>query len=95
MKVDKQVEGLETEVDTTKREFMKKFGKYAATAPVGMYMLMTPSMSSAVSSGSRIPRNNGWGNGDQRAPGYSLFNNKAENNIGRKIHKKFGKANPN
>lgn len=32
-------------VDNTKREFMKKFGAYAATAPVGMYMLMTPSAS--------------------------------------------------
>ena len=32
-------------VDNTKREFMKKFGAYAATAPVGMYMLMTPEAS--------------------------------------------------
>lgn len=39
------------EVDTTKREFIKKFGGYAATAPVGMFMLMTPSASSACTSG--------------------------------------------
>lgn len=38
-------------VDSTKREFMKKFGGYAATAPVGMYMLMTPSSSAACTSG--------------------------------------------
>lgn len=40
------------EVDEAKREFMKKFGKYAATAPVGMYLLMSPSASKAQASGS-------------------------------------------
>ncbi|WP_353663174.1 hypothetical protein [Hydrogenimonas sp. SS33] len=40
------------EVDETKREFMKKFGKYAATAPVGMYLLMGPGASRAQASGS-------------------------------------------
>ena len=40
------------EVDEAKREFMKKFGKYAATAPVGMYLLMSPTASKAQASGS-------------------------------------------
>jgi len=46
------VEETNTEVENTRRNFIKKFGKYAATAPVGMYMLMTPSQSAAHSSGS-------------------------------------------
>lgn len=45
-----KIENIDNEVDTKKREFMKKFGKYAATAPVGMYMLMTPSASAHASS---------------------------------------------
>ncbi len=45
MKKDQETETLENEVDTTKRDFIKKFGTYAATAPLGMYMLMTPSAS--------------------------------------------------
>ncbi len=39
-----------SEVDQTKREFMKKFGKYAAVAPVGMYLLMGPGASKAQAS---------------------------------------------
>ncbi len=37
-------------VDEAKREFMKKFGKYAATAPVGMYLLMGAGASKAQAS---------------------------------------------
>ncbi|WP_456452204.1 hypothetical protein [Hydrogenimonas sp.] len=40
------------EVDAAKRDFMKKFGKYAATAPLGMYLLMGPGASKAQASGS-------------------------------------------
>jgi len=46
----------EKAVDSTKREFMKKFGGYAATAPIGMYMLMTPNASAyCVSGTNRTP----------------------------------------
>ncbi len=31
----------------TRREFTRKFGNYAASAPLGMYMLMSPRTSSA------------------------------------------------
>jgi len=84
-------DGLENKVDSTKREFMKKFGTYAATAPVGMYMLMTPSTSAHATSN----QNNGWGNGDQRSPGRSLPNNNAENNGNGNDHKNFGDPTPN
>ena len=43
-------------VDAKKREFMKKFGSYAATAPLGMYLLMGPGASKAQASGSCLPR---------------------------------------
>jgi len=85
------IETLKSEVDNTKREFMKKFGVYAATAPVGMYMLMTPSASAHAMS----DQNNGWGNGDQRAPGNSWRHNKAENNHKGKRHRIHGDARPN
>jgi hypothetical protein len=52
-----------TEVDASKREFMKKFGKYAATAPLGMYLLMGPGASKAQASGSTCHRH-----GDFRIP---------------------------
>ena len=51
------------EVDEAKREFMKKFGKYAATAPVGMYLLMSPTASKAQASGSSITCHE-WGEFD-------------------------------
>jgi hypothetical protein len=37
-------------VDEVKREFMKKFGKYAATAPLGMYLLLGAGASKAQAS---------------------------------------------
>ena len=42
----------EHDVDVQKREFMKRFGKYAASAPLGMYLLMGPGASKAQASGS-------------------------------------------
>lgn len=97
MKDDKRVDVQQSDVDSKKRDFMKKFGSYAATAPLGMYMLMTPSTSAAVQSGSslRIKGNNGWGNGDQRAPGSSLYVNQAENTVGGKIQRIHGSSNAN
>lgn len=65
----------ETNVDLQKREFMGKVGKYAVGA--GMATLMTPTLSTASNYGC----NNGWGNGDQCAPGNSLPVNQAENTI--------------
>lgn len=62
-------------IDMDKREFMGKVGKYAIGA--GMATLMTPTLSTAGNYGC----NNGWGNGDQCAPGNSLTVNQAENTI--------------
>ena len=73
MNKEKKTE-INNEVDAKKREFMKKFGTYAATVPVGMLMIMTPATSAHASS-----CNNGVGNGDQCSPGNSTYNNQAEN----------------
>jgi|GEM_PF-2315328 len=43
------------DVDVQKREFMKRFGKYAASAPLGMYLLMGPGASKAQASGTAAP----------------------------------------
>ena len=80
----------EVSVDLERREFMDKMGKYAI-AGAGMATLMTPTASSAGNYG----RNNGWGNGDQGAPGRSLHRNRAENDKHRRTHRKHGEAKPN
>lgn len=50
---EKHTQVRETEArtpDEMKREFMKKFGKLAATAPLGMFLLMGPYQSAAAAS---------------------------------------------
>ena len=57
----------------SRRDFMKK-GLYAA--PVIMTVAVSPAF---AGSPYQIGKNNGFGNGDQAAPGKSLPNNNAEN----------------
>ena len=87
----------EASVDSKKRDFMVKAGKYAVGG-AGMATLMTPGISSAGNYG-RPPRrhrgNNGWGNGDQSAPGKSLHRNRAENDKRERVHRNHGVAKPN
>ena len=80
----------EVNVDLKKRDFMDKMGKYAIVG-AGMATLMTPTASSAGNYG----RNNGWGNGDQSAPGRSLRRNRAENDRGGRVHRRHGASNSN
>ncbi len=82
-------------VDLNKREFMGKVGKYAAVG-AGMATLMTPTLSTAGNYNVGGPKgNNGWGNGDQSAPGNSGGHNNAENNRNGNSHRNHGDANPN
>jgi hypothetical protein len=76
----------EVEVDVTKREFMKKFGRYAATAPLGMYLLMGPGASKAQASGSCVVNGtfHHWGV-DQDKNG-NEWTVKAQNLSSQKIH---------
>jgi hypothetical protein len=90
MSAKKIIDGTKWEsVDLKKREFMGKFGKYAALS-AGMAVLMNPTASTANSY-----QNNGWGNGDQTAPGNSLPNNNAENNLNGTTQNIFGDPTPN
>lgn len=41
------LEKIEKKADEQKREFIKKFGKFASSAPVGMFVLMTMGTSKA------------------------------------------------
>ena len=75
-----EVTKKEANVDLEKREFMGKVGKYAAVG-AGMATLMTPTLSTAGNYVARVTGNNGHGNGDQPAPGKSLFHNEAENDF--------------
>lgn len=43
----KTEEEIQEVADEQKREFIKKFGKYATSAPVGMFVLMTMGASKA------------------------------------------------
>lgn len=69
-----------TKVQTTveaRRSFLKKAG-YVAPA----LMLLGSLEAHAAPRGSKIKANNGFGNGDQTAPGGSTTTNGAENNAG-------------
>ncbi len=61
--MEKNNETVESEIDEAKRDFMIKYGKFAATAPLGMYLLMGPGASKAQASGScgRHGRHRGHG----------------------------------
>jgi hypothetical protein len=62
---------------------MKKISRKEAIKKVGITALATSSLlllnTQAKAQASGGKGNNGWGNGDQNAPGNSLNNNNAEN----------------
>lgn len=58
----------------SRRKFLKTAGKFAVYTPPVLMMMSKPDGVWAIST-----MNNGCGNGDQGAPGNSLFNNNAEN----------------
>ncbi len=64
---------VEREIDEAKRSFIMKYGKFAATAPLGMYLLMGPGASRAQASGScahRRPKRGGKGCGCKGGGGH-------------------------
>jgi hypothetical protein len=71
--IKKDVDGTES----SRRKFLKTAGKFALYTPPAL-MVMT--QASTVSFANSC--NNGFGNGDQCAPGNSLNNNNAENSMG-------------
>ena len=84
-----EINNNEARVDLQKRKFMGKFGKYAIVG-AGMATLMTPNASASFNSGCKprkLHRDNGWGNGDDQAPGRSGPHNNAENNHDGNPHK--------
>jgi len=48
--MEKDIQDLNKAADETKREFIKKFGKYAISAPSGMFLLMSLGTSKAHAS---------------------------------------------
>ena len=60
----------------SRRKFLKTAGKFAVYAPPALLVMTQASTKSFAAS---LKCNNGFGNGDQCAPGNSLNNNNAEN----------------
>ena len=75
--------------DESRRNILKKAYVAPALVALGNMSLAT----NLHAKGSSL-ENNGWGNGDQNAPGNSGPNNNAENSYEGKVHRKFGKSNP-
>ena len=98
----------ETSVDLTKRSFMVKAGKYAVVGAGMATLMTPGASSAGNYKHPKHPErpkhhkrpknhkrrkgNNGWGNGNQSAPGNSGGHNNAEN--GRRKHRKHGQAKP-
>jgi hypothetical protein len=61
----------------SRKEAIKKTGYMAVSAATMMLLLNNPAQ--AGPQGSATSGNNGWGNGDQNAPGNSGGHNNAEN----------------
>jgi len=79
-------------MNTSRRSLLKKI--YVAPAVIALgSMVLTTNVNGASSLSKK--GNNGWGNGDQSAPGNSLNNNNAENNKANNPHKIHGEANSN
>lgn len=61
---------------TTRRDILKK-----ASFAIPTIVTLSLAETQVKASGIRVKGNNGWGNGDQSAPGGSLPNNSAENDL--------------
>lgn len=63
----------------SRRKFLKTAGKFAVYAPPALMVMTQANADDIYKSVQKLKCNNGFGNGDQCAPGNSLNNNNAEN----------------
>lgn len=77
-------------IDEKRRSLLKK--AYVAPTVIALGTLVTPNTGNASSSLSTKHKDNGWGNGDDPAPGNSKHHNRAENNGVNWIQKIFGQG---
>lgn len=77
-------------MNKSRRILLKKAYVTPTLIALGTMTLTTSLKGSSSLSGG----NNGWGNGDQDAPGNSGSNNNAENNQNGNSHKKHGDPTP-
>jgi len=83
-------ENQHTTCDTSRRKILKK----AYVAPT-LIALGSMTLTTSLNAGSSSLQNNGWGNGDQKAPGNSLYKNRAENNRWKFSHRIHGPSRHN
>ena len=73
--MDKETEKKQEITTEARRKFLKTAGVFAVYTPPALMIMSNASATSVNTSNC----NNGFGNGDQCAPGNSLPNNNAEN----------------
>ena len=88
--------GKDIDRGETRRNFLKKAGKFAIYTPPALMVMSNASAKYVKATTGNLKCNNGWGNGDQCAPGNSLNHNNAENSKNpNRIQRNFGPPNPN
>lgn len=75
--------------DESRRNILKKAYVAPAIVVLGSMTFATDSSAGGSSLKSKSG-NNGWGSGDQKAPGRSLYRNRAENSRGGRWHRVHG-----
>jgi len=81
--------------DTSRRQLLKKTYMAPVVIALGTLTSQAEAYKDRKCNSSSLHRDNGWGNGDDYAPGKSGPHNNAENDFGWKIHSKYGTSNPN
>ena len=75
---------IDEKTEESRRKFLKTAGKFAVYTPPALMVISQANAKKMAKSGGMIYRmkcDNGFGNGDQCAPGNSLPHNNAENSI--------------
>jgi len=89
--MEKETEKGQEITTEARRKFLKTAGKFAVYTPPALMLMSNASAKYVKETTGRC--DNGWGNGDDCAPGNSLTHNQAENSTN--VHRNFPPPNPN
>lgn len=94
--MEKETEKGQEITTEARRKFLKTAGIFAVYTPPALMLMSNANATYVKDSTGKVKKrhrkgNNGYGNGDQRAPGKSRYRNRAEN--GDKQHRRF-RSNP-
>ena len=99
---EKEIEKEQEITTESRRKFLKAAGIFAVYTPPALMLMSNANATYVKDTTGKVKKyrkykrylrkgNNGYGNGDQRAPGRSRYRNRAEN--GYKLHRRF-RSNP-